>query len=140
MMFSLNSRMRSSSSALRAELLVEPPFSIAVATCPATALSRREVLGAERLAAFLPPERHHRDRAVLGDARHEVVQPVIAPERDLVGRETADGERIVEAHRLTRSAEAGPDCRSDQRRERRDRIRRPALHDRVVAASPPRVR
>ena len=61
--------------------------------------------------AVLAAEPEHRDRAFLRDARHEVVQPPVAPELDLVVGEPAGGERIVERDGVS-GLEAAADVRS----------------------------
>ena len=62
---------------------------------------QRGIFRAQRLTAGAAAERQHRDRRVLADAWHEVEQPLIAPELDLLGGEAGGRERIVEAHGVT---------------------------------------
>ena len=119
-MFSLNSRMRPSSSALRWSWRYSRPFSIAVATWPATAVSRprSSLLNGSSVSfrpsastAMAPPFEH---------AGHEVVDAGVAPELDFLGDEPRGRDRIVERdgvaavepreHLTSRAAGAAPGC------------------------------
>ena len=50
---------------------------------------QRHVLAGERLAALAAAEREHRDRRLLRDTRHEVVDAGVAPVLDFFGGEAA---------------------------------------------------
>ena len=74
---------------LRAQLPVEPAVLQRRGRLRRDRGEQRHVLAAQRLGARLPPERHDRDRAFLGDARDEVVDPGLAPEIYFTHVETA---------------------------------------------------
>ena len=99
-MFSLNSRIRPSSSAFRCSCRYSRPFSIAVATCPATAVSSARSSLLNGSSDLLAAEREHGDRRPFEDARHEVVDAVVAPELDFLGGKPRGGNRIVERDRV----------------------------------------
>ena len=85
------------------------------------------VLAAQRLAARLPAERHHRDGPFLRDARHEVVDPGVAPEVDFPPVDPAMRQGIVERQRVP-----GDEPRADLRRslQRRRLTAEPDVGDR----------
>ena len=99
---------------------------------------QREVLAVERLVVVLAPQRQDGDRAAFEHARDEVVDRVVAPELDFLGRETARrrsdrrarpcGRRRAAAAATSRAPAAAPDRRIRNRRWRRTRptARRPA--------------
>ncbi len=72
-----------------------------------------EVLAVERLAAVAASHGHHRDRPVVGHARHEVVDAALAPRRHLARGEAPHRERVLERHRVA-VLEPPPDA-ADQR-------------------------
>ena len=94
-MFSLNSRMPLDLVGLHAQLPVEPAVLERGRGLRRDRRQQRHVFAAQRLGARFAAERHHRDRAFLGDARHEVVEPGVAPELDLapVERGAAPADR-----------------------------------------------
>ncbi len=72
------------------------PFSIAVATWPATAVSSARSSLLNGFVGILAAERQDGDRRALEHARHEVVDALIAPELHLLGGEPRGRDRIVE--------------------------------------------
>ena len=78
---------------------------------------QRHVLAAQRLGARLAAERHDGDRPFLRDARHEVVDPGLAPELDLGAdrRGAARADRRASAC-ARRSAASRPRTRAQHRR------------------------
>ena len=110
-MFSLNSRIRPSSSALRCSWRYSRPFSIAVATCPATAVSSARSSLLNGSSVSLRPSASTAIARALEHARHEVVDAGVAPELDFLGREPRRGNRIVE-----RDGVAGVEPRHERRR------------------------
>ncbi len=57
---------------------------------------QRRVLTAQRLRAVSTPQREDGDGAVVGDAGHEVEQPPVSPELDLVIGKPTRGQRVVQ--------------------------------------------
>ena len=82
---------------LHVELAIEPGVLERGRNLTGDSRKQRHVLAAQRLAAVLAAEREHRDRALLRDARHEVVEAGVAPELDLLDgkRPTAVGSSSV---------------------------------------------
>ena len=58
-----------------------------------------DVLAAQRLAARLRPQREHRDGPFFRNAGHEIVDPLLSPERDLRLGVPAGGRGVVEQDR-----------------------------------------
>ena len=112
-MFSLNSRIRPSSSALRCSWRYRRPFSIAVATWPATAVSSARSSLLNGSSVSLRPSASTAIAPSLEDARHEVVDAGVAPEFDFLGHEARRRNRIVE-----RDGVPGVEPRHHRRRAR----------------------
>ena len=81
---------------LYVELTIEPGVLECGRDLSGHCRKQRHILAAERLAAVLAAEREHRDRALLRDAWHEVVQAGVAPELDLFDGKTPDRGRVIE--------------------------------------------
>jgi hypothetical protein len=55
----------------------------------------------QRFAAVFPAERQYGDRALVRDARNEVVETFVAPELDVFGGDPAGSDRVVEGDGVT---------------------------------------
>ncbi len=72
---------------------------------------QRHVFARERLATFAAAERERRDSRPVRHTRHEVVDPGITPELDLLDRKPPDGKRIVQPDDTAgRQASANAGC------------------------------
>ena len=81
---------------------------------------QREIFAVERLGALLPAEAEHGNRALFGDAGQEVVEPPVAPERDLFLGEAPRRQRVVDRNRVP-GLEAAADAGAPAQARRRDR-------------------
>jgi hypothetical protein len=87
-MFSLNSRIRPSSSALRWSCRYKAAVLDRRRDLAGDRRQQTEVLAVERFVGLLAAEREHRDRAPLEQARDEIVDAGIPPGFDFLGEES----------------------------------------------------